>query len=80
MSNQESAYIDSFDPYEEEEFTKRTIRVIDGITGIPIMTTAKLQTDNDVIAYIAASIRASYDKDVVVIYVERESSPYRIAR
>lgn len=80
MSNQESVYIGSFDPYEEDEFTRRIIRVTDGITGLPVMATAKLQTDKDVIAYIAASIKASYDKDVVVIHVERESSPYRIAR
>ena len=72
MNEQELAYIDSFDPHEQEEFEKRIVRVFDAITGVPVMIPVKVITDTDLIACLTASIRANYDKQVLVIYVEKE--------
>jgi hypothetical protein len=77
MNPNELAYIGNFDPYEQEEFEKRIVRVVDAITGVQITSPTQVTTDAELIAHLITSIRASYDKQVLVIYVEKERNDSR---
>lgn len=77
MNPNELAYIGNFDPYEQEEFAKRIVRVIDAVTGVQITPPTQVTTDAELIAHLAMSIWASYDKQGLVIYVEKERNGSR---
>lgn len=74
MNQQELAYIGTLDPYDKDEFQPTIIRVIDGITGVPIAL-KELYSLEDIRNFIVESIQAKHlYNNVLVIHVNAPES------